>query len=302
MGYNDYIIKDKFIMENNYKKGFSLAEMLIVFLLISIMLSVFAPVMTKSAKRRYDPNCPTGIKTLIVEYTEPGAYEWTAPNNIAPIENNAIITIIGAGGAGSDGTYDPTYGYSAGTGGGGGAYISFPTKLEPGAYSINVGAGGVNGASGGESIFNGNTIDDIKALGGKGGSDDPSPDGHTAGGSVIIPPSIPISKSTGSSIGKIKIGYENGESGYPATSDNGGTGGGNDTYGSLTTAGGKICADENCNPNGRPGSSYAVNGLSELGFVAGMGGGGGGYSQVRAGSGGRGGDGYVRIEYQLRCD
>ncbi len=85
---------------NKKFKAFSLVEMLIVFIMVSIMLAAFAPAITKRMKRSSDPSCVGGVKTIVWERDIAGNYEFTTPDTIV---GNAKITIIGGGAGGSSG-------------------------------------------------------------------------------------------------------------------------------------------------------------------------------------------------------
>ncbi len=277
-------------MKNNRKKGFSLAEMLIVFLLISTMLAAFAPIMTKQAKKKTDPSCPSGVKSLTAEYPIAGTYTFTAPENIT---GEVTVTIVGAGGRGADASsieYNEETGtiISAVTGGGGGAgaFIQYKTTLASGDYGIIVGKGGGTPTAAGTYIINGedSVFDSVSA---KGGTDANLGVGGNGG----------ISQVENSSSG------QNGGSGGLNVVP--GTGGGNPAFSTSILGGapGAYCPEGSCDPHGKAGSGYEKSGLSATGFVAGLGGGGGGVDAASktGGYGGVGGDGFVKVEYQIRC-
>ncbi len=87
--------------KNIRRKGFSLAEMMIVFVIVSIMLAAFAPILTKKAPRSSDPDCINGIKTVDVIYSEPGSHSFTPPNGII---DGVEVTLVGGGGGGAGGS------------------------------------------------------------------------------------------------------------------------------------------------------------------------------------------------------
>ncbi len=86
---------------NNRRKGFSLAEMMIVFVIVSIMLAAFAPILTKKAPRSSDPDCINGIKTVDIVYSDPGSHSFTPPNGII---DGVEVTLVGGGGGGAGGS------------------------------------------------------------------------------------------------------------------------------------------------------------------------------------------------------
>ena len=281
-------------MDNNCKKGFSLAEMLIVFLLISIMITVFAPVMTKQARKKVDPNCPTGTKKLIAEYMVPNAtgnyYTFTVPENIT---GTAKIILVGGGGKGADGGSGAS---KPGNGGKGGAYSvqEFQFAYDNANslnnnYAITVGAGG--GKTGYETVtsINGQGLSPSIPAGAD-GSGEALEFEQAIGGGVIISGSECTSEEEKFSCTTIDSKCVCGQGGAPGT----------------------VCSGGSCNPHGKAGSGYTISGLSPMGFLAGTGGGGGGYNGAvgnagvtpdpGVGQGGVGGDGYVRIEYEIRCN
>ncbi len=87
--------------KNRKRKGFSLAEMMIVFVIVSIMLAAFAPVLTKKSPRSSDPDCINGIKTVDIIYSEPGSHSFTPPNGII---DGVEVTMVGGGGGGAGGS------------------------------------------------------------------------------------------------------------------------------------------------------------------------------------------------------
>lgn len=140
-------------MKKDYKKGFSLAEMLIVFLLISIMLAAFAPVMTRKAKKKSDPNCPNGVKNMVAEYTVPGYYEFPMPENII---GEVKVTLVGGGGKGGNHTGSG----GAAAGGGAGQYLVETTpvsELGKDSYPVFVGKGASGTTGAGNTTFNNTT-------------------------------------------------------------------------------------------------------------------------------------------------
>ena len=322
-------------MKNNYKKGFSLAEVLIIFLLLSLMLTIFAPIITKSSRnaenKRDTLGCVGGVKNLSVEFTVTGDHQFTAPENIY---GNATITLVGGGGKGADGDivvtrdangYITNINYVTGGGGGGGAYSQLSNALTPGqAYTITVGAGGRPGVviksvdgTGADTMLTPcptNNLNDCTASGGTAGvastggvgvvACEPNQDGQTCG-----------------------VAGQNGEGGTSGSTDvsgistmtwtnSFGKGGGisissdpNSTpYEAELSGKPCILGSSDCKYHGKPGVKYeqiTINGYT-LDFIPGLGGGGGTFAadsqNAEVGKGGVGGDGYARIDYQVRCE
>jgi hypothetical protein len=117
------------------------------------------------------------LTTGQAEYTIPGTYYWTAPNNVS----NVSVLVIGAGGRGGN--------YGGGGGGGGGtSYVNNLRVVAGNVYTIQVGLGGgfgdwgVNDPYGANGISWFNASNYIFASGGQWGTDAPSaPGGGQAG-------------------------------------------------------------------------------------------------------------------------
>ena len=260
------------------KKGFSLAEMLIVFLLVSMMLTAFAPLMTKRAKKSSDPNCVGGVKKMEAIFPYAGDFTFKAPEGIV---GDAKVTLVGGGGAGADAT-DCS---AVGNGGEAGEYIEDTVSLLAStSYNITVGSGGKNGGNGTDSSINatcsklGETC--LASLGEAGNGEYSNGNGGT------------LSNECADITDESCMDY------------------GDNPAAAAALAG---CTNDLSCINGKSGLSYQVNSLSNKGFFAGLGGGGGGYYQEGTpsnclpdgcckGKGGSGGDGFVKIEYSIRCE
>jgi hypothetical protein len=211
-------------------------------------------------------------------FDSPGAHTFTVPDGVSEIT-------VEAWGAGGRGGSTEAQGNRRTGGGGGGAYASSIFEVSPGdSFSLNVGEGSQSAAAGGDSVFE-NVDGDVIAAGG-GSVPQNSQDG-AAGGSEEDSQGNLVSRSGGD--------------GADRQSDNGGGGGssaGPDSVGATATSrvgavapdgggdgGDGGIRDEGDSENGQPG-------------VEPGGGGGGATSKGTARSGGRGGDGRVRITYE----
>ncbi len=225
------------------------------------------------------------------------------------------VLVVGGGGGGGD--------FYGGGGGAGGYQYNSGFSLTNGSYSVTIGNGGANNASGGNSVFS-----TITALGGgRGGLGNPQSaadaggNGGSGGGmggyipstNGTTPPlgygSQGYNGGTGSVTG-VKAGAGGGGAGgvggnaSGATSGNGGVGVANSISGtSVYYAGGGGGGNGNNTGAGTGGSGGGGNGAAALypasangsNGIANTGGGGGGAAQV--GTGGTGGSGVVIVRY-----
>ena len=317
-------------MKNNYKKGFTLAEVLIVFLIISFMLTAFAPLMTKkSSKKAKDPSCQSGTKWKTVEFTDPDTYNWEAPENAT---GNAKITLVGGGGRGGntdvkrqdlgwDAEHKHHYKIYYATGGGGssGAFSeTLINNLTPNQiYNIIVGDGGegtsveqsdtviASALAGNDGVDGSININPYQAHAGQGGTCQ----NNCQNGFNGCEGSVEIVLEVGSvNIGEISCtnyvgedlkygfggGFGGGKSGDFCPSDK-------CSMGDFSSASDK---DLNDSINGKPGGGYEQT-YSDTNSIAGFGGGGGGFVidiGDLPGIGALGGSGYAKIEYEVRCE
>jgi len=272
------------------------------------MLTAFAPIMTKKAKKSSDPNCIGGVKKMLSIFPVAGKFNFTAPEEII---GEATITLVGAGGKGGDGFVtlgeidgkQTITGWATGGGGGAGGFIKQSVALTAGSpYEVIVGKGGgkdttVTNGNGGDTSF-GTSFDTIvTAQGGMAGVKSNADQAHGEGGMGGI-----TTSNSGESEGAENV-AENGYDGAQGNNGAGGAGGTNHT-GNFASVGGGVCLYSNCFTHGAYGSDYEKNNASPVGFVAGFGGAGGGVNGITktAGYGGTGGDGYAQIEYKVRCN
>jgi hypothetical protein len=180
----------------------------------------------------------------------------------------ATYLVVGGGGGGGNS------GYAGGGGAGGAVYISTPTVLSPGSYTVTVGAGGALGTNGGNSVFNGTT----GTGGGYGSAGGSGGNGGCGGGGE---------GTSGSGGGTGSQGY-NGSAGYTQYVGGGG-GGGMGQAGSTSRSNVGNGASYVNGYGGGNGITNSITGSSV--YYAGGGGGGGGISVSGGGPGGLGGGG-----------
>jgi len=212
-------------------------------------------------------------------FDSPGAHTFTVPDGVSEIT-------VEAWGAGGRGGSTEAQGNRRTGGGGGAPTLARFFEVSPGdSFSLNVGEGSQSAAAGGDSVFE-NVDGDVIAAGG-GSVPQNSQDG-AAGGSEEDSQGNLVSRSGGDGADRQSI-------------NNGGGGGssaGPDSVGATATSrvgavvpdgggdgGDGGIRDEGDSENGQPG-------------VEPGGGGGGATSKGTARSGGRGGDGRVRITYE----
>ena len=225
---------------------------------------------------------------------------WTVPNDWS--NTNTIETIGGGGGGGT-----PNASSFSGSGGGGGGYskISNLSGLS-GSLMVQVGAGGTDDASGGDTWFNGPTLG-ASSVGAKGGGAG-DVNGHGgAGGAAANGVAPGGTKFSGGSGGSVPLQPWTGGGGGGAAGPNGdgapggagsaiadGGGGGGGNSGGL--AGGSPSGGSNNGGAGGSGGSGTGGGTGDTGSgpgdgTAGTGGGGGGARFQTSDNGGNGAGG-----------
>ncbi|TPW22835.1 MSHA biogenesis protein MshQ [Marinobacter nauticus] len=220
------------------------------------------------------------VAQTVQTFTEPGEGTFSVPENVSRI----TVEVWGAGGGGgsiSRGIFGS--GQSAG-GGGGGAYASSTFTVTSGdSFRYSVGRGGQSNQSGGDSSFGGGG-GLVLARGGAGGSNNVGT--GAAGGAVP------------NSIGDLK--YAGGR-GADAPNNSGGGGGGSAGEDSSGNPGSGSSGGSVVSGGGAGGSG----GYGGGGIDGGSPGGGGGGAQCGflsfcfSALGGPGGDGQIRITYQV---
>lgn len=194
----------------------------------------------------------TAIPVGQQEYTAPGTYSWVCPDGVFSVS----AVYIGGGG------HDASYGGSGGALG----YRNNLTVVPGTSYTVVVGAGGVRGASGGQSYF----ISTSNAAQGGGGVNTPGTytgDGGGNGGA---------GKNSGSALG----GSSGGAGGYSGAGGNGATAsGGSGSAGAGGGGGGGGAGVGACWSSGGGGTGIygqGSNGAAGTSTVLGGGGGSGG--------------------------
>jgi uncharacterized repeat protein (TIGR01451 family) len=209
-------------------------------------------------------------------YSVPGNYIYMVPNNVDSI----TVECWGAGGSGGNAYVSgSTGGICTGGGGGGGSYSKSLINIGLNtSYDINVGSGGTNGNSGGNSSFGSNIV---QAIGGSAG---------TNCNYLLSTGNGGIGGIANLGIGQIRYSGGNGAS----------PGGGGSSAGCIQNGvnGGSSIGGlaPGCGGNG----GNSGNSSSNVGFDGSYpgGGGGGGYINTMGNiNGGNGGDGLVKLTY-----
>ena len=219
----------------------------------------------------------------VVTLSTPGTGTWTSPSDI-PVGTTAIIECWGGGGAGCAGQV----GVQTAGGGAGGAYAKKTVTINPSTgYTYTVGAGGSpKGTNGGNTKWI-NSSPVCEAAGG------PSRNTSTYSGAIAA--------TSGSSTGDTIYLGGNGGSGFMAKYNFGGGGGGSSGGTSANGAAGSNGTDTTGGAGGTvagggSGGAGAVSGNGSNGTAPGGGGGGFGYLGNASGTGG---DGQIKITYDV---
>ena len=206
----------------------------------------------------------------VVEFNSPGTFTWTPPPGCTNVQAE-----IWGGGAGGNASW----------GGGGGGYSKTILYTITGtqSFSVEVGAGGFNGANGGESKFNG-----VPAAAGRGNGQSQ----YAWGGGPIIQFYYSGNGGSGTAVSCWCVGgYASGGGGGSAYSNGNGASGTNGFYDGCSFF------DDNNVGSGGAGTGAGGNGGQNGTFP----GGGGGSSNLNCVSGGvigtYGGNGKVKITY-----
>jgi len=211
-------------------------------------------------------------------YSTPGTYSWTAPAGVTSVD---VLVVAGGGGGG---------GNLGGGGGAGGVVYQLAKAVTPGSsYTVTVGAGGQNTASGTQNgvrgINGGNSVfDNITANGGGGagaGTTNTTGNGGGSGGGGSGYGSASGGSATQGSNGDARYGSAGGSGGGGSPAYGGGGGGGAGGAGST--------APSNNAGGGAGGAGVNISAFGRW-FWAG-GGGGGCYVTGNSGAGGSGGGG-----------
>lgn len=215
-------------------------------------------------------------------YDTPGTYTYTVPAGVTS------ITIEAWGGGGRGGSTTAASVIRAGGGGGGGAYARVTRSVTAGqTFTVVVGAGSNTTSAGADSTVSAGATLLVRAKGGSSAADNSTT--AATGGAV------------GSSVGDVTRAGGNGAAGSTSSGSYRGGGGGssagpnNPGNNASASAGGVAVTD------GGGGGNAAIGAGNGIAGVAPGGGGGGAANCANCGvrTGGRGGDGQVRISYVL---